>query len=152
MDGERLIQPFVVTEGSAFGAEISPDGSWLAYASDETGRFEVFVKPVSGNGRRVQISNDGGDQPGWAVDGRTIFYRQEEKMMAVEVKTGDELVAGRPKMLFEMERNKSWPLRTYGITSDGRFVMIQPLHESTSKQIHVVLNWHQELLEKVPVK
>jgi serine/threonine-protein kinase len=152
LNGEPRTQPLLVTEFNEMGAEFSPDGRWLAYCSDETGRFEVYVRPVSGTGRRVQISTDGGDKPGWSPDGSEIYYRQEEKMMAVPVQMGEELVAGKPEMLFEIERDLSFPQRSYGITPDGRFVMIQPLHAATSNRIHVVLNWHQELLEKAPVK
>ena len=103
MDGDRRAQPFQVTEFTERGAEFSPDGRWLAYCSNETGRFEVYVRSVSGTGRRVQVSTDGGDQPGWARDGSEIFYRQDEKMMAVAVQTGDGLAVGKPEMLFELE-------------------------------------------------
>jgi hypothetical protein len=151
MDGERRAQPFLATEFNELGAEFSPDGRWLAYCSDETGRFEIYIRPVSGTRRRVQISTDGGEQPGWSRNGREIFYRQEEKIMAVPVETGENLVVGKSRTLFEIERNISWPIRTYGITPDGHFVMIQPLHAATSKQIYVVLNWFDELKRLVPV-
>jgi hypothetical protein len=79
------------------------------------------------------------------------YYRENEKMIAVAVETGDELRAGKPQVLFEMERDKPGPRRSYGISPDGRFVMIQPLPASTSKQIQVVLNWFDELKQLVPV-
>jgi len=121
----------------------------MAYCSDETGRFEVYVQAITDTGRRVQVSTDGGEQPGWAPDGSEIFYLQNDKMMAVAVETGEQLVAGRPEMLFEVERRPAL-YRRYGILPDGRFVMSQALHAPTSKQIRVVLNWFDELERLVP--
>jgi hypothetical protein len=71
-------------------------------------------------------------------------------MMAVAIETGEELVAGRPQMLFEIERHSNWSYRHYGISPDGRFVMIEPLHGLTSNRINVVLNWFEELKRRVP--
>jgi hypothetical protein len=71
-------------------------------------------------------------------------------MMAVRVESGPEFVAGRPEVLFEMESHFPYPQRTFGITPDGRFVMIEPLHESTRTQIHVVVHWAEEVRRLVP--
>jgi serine/threonine-protein kinase len=152
MDREASTEPFLATEAIEEGAEFSPDGRWLSYCTDETGRFEVYVQPVSGTGRRLQISTEGGTEPGWARDGREIYYRQAEKMMAVSIDSGPELVVGKPEVLFEIKSVGLAPYRRYGITPDGRFVMIEPLHGSTSNRIHVVLKWFDELKRLVPTE
>ena len=122
--------------------KVSPNGNWLAYMSDETGRFEVYVRPFPDGHRKIQISNAGGKTPVWARSGHEIFYRDEAKMMAVAFPDAQALSPGVPRMLFE-KRCKDW----YDVTADGqRFVVIAPVEQSPVAQpINVVLNWYREL-------
>lgn len=127
----------------------SPDGRWLSYVSDESGREEVFVRPFPEPGARVQISTDGGSEPIWSRDGREVFYRSGDRMMAVEIATAPAFKAGPPRMLFE-GRFVPGPngVTGYDVAGDGRFLMVQPLHpDPPTDQIHVVLNWFEELRE-----
>jgi hypothetical protein len=101
-----------------------------------------------------RVSTEGGTEPLWSPNGRELFYRQEAKMMVVRFENGDRGRPTEPRLLFEGEfEENSFRTLNYDVTPDGNsFVMIKRVDESTSPRIHVVLNWHQELLEKVPVK
>jgi eukaryotic-like serine/threonine-protein kinase len=143
LDGERkprrlLSAPFV--ERSPV---FSPDGQWLAYASDESGRLEIYVQPFPGPGRKWPISNEGGREPLWSRNGE-LFYRMGDKMMAVDVKTSPMFSAGKPKVLFE-GRYQDGGHANYDVTPDGqRFLMVaEP--EPAPTQLHVVLEWFEGL-------
>jgi len=151
--GDRKPRVIVRTPFDDGYPRLSPDGHWLAYTSDESGRMEVFVQPFTGPGRRSQISNDGGAEPVWSRDGRELFYLNGDKMMAVEITTTPAFKAGTPRLLFE-GRYRSGPtgVAGYDVTSDGqRFLRVQPVHpDPPTNQIHVVLNWLEELKRLVP--
>jgi serine/threonine-protein kinase len=127
----------------------SPDGRWVAYGSEESGQPEIYVRPFPGPGGRWQISTEGGVQPVWARNGRELFYRNGDKMMAVAVETGPVFAAAKPKMLFEGHYEAGiFPFEpNYDISPDGqRFLMIKASEqESAETQINVVLNWFEEL-------
>jgi serine/threonine-protein kinase len=132
----------------------SSDGRWLAYVSDESGRYEVYVQPYPGPGAKWQISTEGGTEPVWNPNERELFYRQGDKLMAVEVATQPAFSAGKPRMLFERQYAPSATAtsRNYDVSPDGqRFLMVKTLEqEPPISQINVVLNWFEELKQKVP--
>ena len=136
------------------GAKFSPDGRWLAYASDESGRFEIYVQPFPGPGGKLQVSTDGGTEPLWARNGE-LFYRNGNRLMAVETKTDPTFSASTPKLLFEgpCERGAGAGGTNYAVTGDGQgFVMVKASgpEGSAPTQINVVLNWFEELKRRVP--
>src|SRR5262249_44768368 len=89
LDGDRKPVPYLQTESNECHARLSPDGKWLAYVSDETGRAEVYVQRFPTPGNRVLISANGGDQPAWRRDGKELYYlAPDRKLMAVAVKPG----------------------------------------------------------------
>ena len=144
----RKPRPFLQTRFGEAGAVFSPDGHWLAYTSDESGRYEVYVRPFPGPGGKWMISNEGGDEPVWAKNGKELFYRNGDKMMAVEITTQPTFRAGTPTLLFEGQYIHQAGLfrADYDITPDGqRFLMIQPGEQEAATQINVVLNWFEEL-------
>ena len=96
LDGNRTAEPFLTTPASENNAHFSPDGHWLAYVSDESGRNEIYVQPFPGPGRRWAISTDGGDEPVWSRDGRELFYRNGNAMMAVPITSQPTFAAGVP--------------------------------------------------------
>ena len=98
---DRKAQPFLRTPSNESAPQFSADGHWLAYVSDESGRFEVYVQPYPSAGGKWQVSADGGTEPVWNRNGRELFYRSGDKMMAVEITTQPGFSAGAPKMLFE---------------------------------------------------
>ena len=131
----------------------SPDGRWLAYVSNESGRYEIYVQPFPGPGGKRQISTGGGIQPIWARNGQELFYRNGNRMMAVEITTDPTFSPGTPSLLFEGNYLSGIAfLPYYDITPDGqRFVMIQEgWTDSAPTQINVVLNWFEELKRRLP--
>ncbi len=154
LDGDRTPSPWRVTTFDEHGATFSPDGRWIVYASDESGRDEVYVQPYPGPGERTTVSTTGGDEPVWSGDGREIFYRNGDEMMVVDVETQPTFTAGRPTVLFEgrylpMPGNSG--SRNYDVAPDGqRLVMVQGEESSTLSEFHVVLNWFEELTQLVP--
>ena len=151
LEGERKPRPFRQTTFDEIGGIFSPDGRWLAYKSNESGRWEVYVQPVSGSSTRWQISAEGGETPFWSRAGREIVYRNGTKMMAVEVSLEPVFKAGRPKLLFEDKHLADMDNQFWQITPDGeRFVMIKPGKRQPLTRINVVLNWFEELQRKVP--
>jgi len=149
---------FLQTTFSEGGAKFSPDGRWLAYGSDESGRTEIYVQPFPGPGGKWQISTNGGTEPFWARNGE-IFYRNGNQLMVVETKTqpGSQPIfsAGTPRLLFEGPYvTTGIAVTNYDVTADGqRFLMVKPVAQqgAAANQINVVLNWFEELKRRVPV-
>jgi hypothetical protein len=139
----------LATRFSETSPTLSPDGRWLAYVSNESGRYEVYVQSYPGPGARLQVSTDGGRAPLWSADGRQLFYRYADQMMAVPVAAGPSFSAGKPRLLFEGRYAGG-----YDVSPDGRrFLMIRIEEESADKtELHVVLNWFEELKRLVPTK
>lgn len=137
------------------GAAVSPDGRWLAYQSDETGRYEVYVRPFPAvDSARWQISNAGGDRPLWSRDGRELFYREADgdaiKLMAVSITTSTTLAASSPQMLFRGEYLAPNDGRqVYDVDRRGeRFLLIKAADvpgQLRGDSIVVVQDWQQEL-------
>ena len=148
---DRKAQPFDTGEVGASSPSFSPDGRWIAYTSNESGRTEVYVRPYPGPGGKWQISTDGGTEPAWNPKGRELFYRSGQKMMTVDYTEQPEFSAGKPKMLFEGPYVPSpRSLSDYDVTSDGqRFLMLKNAEQKPG-EISVVLNWTEELNQKTP--
>jgi len=152
--GDRKTQPFLRTSFAESAPRFSPDGHWLAYISDESGRYEIYVQPYPGPGGKWQISTDGGTEPVWNRNGRELFYRSGNKMMAVDITTQPAFAAGKPHMLFEgpyLPTPLTFP--NYDVSLDGqRFLMLKPTEQAgaAATQIVVVQNWFEELKQKVP--
>ena len=136
----------------------SPDGRWIAYDSDESGRSEVYVQPFPGPGPRYSVSRDGGHSPAWSRDGRELFYVQNAddglaEIMAVPVTTTSSVTTGTPRRLFEGRFQFTSFSRGYDVAADGgRFVLVQPEERAPlpATEIVVVENWFEELKQKVP--
>jgi serine/threonine-protein kinase len=152
VDGERKPKVLLKTTASEAGARFSPDGRWLAYSSDESGTREIYVRPFPGPGGKHQISTDGGTEPVWSRDGRQLYYRKGDKMMAVNVATRPGFIAGSPRFLFGGQYQVSDTGRAgYDVASDGRFLMVQPVEpEQPATQINFVINLFEELKRRVP--
>jgi len=151
--GEKNPQALLRTPFAEFGSMVSPDGQWFAYTSNESGRYEVYVQPFPGLGAKVQISTEGGTSPVWARNGRELFFRSGDKIMAVPLTT-TPLRAGAPRVLFEGGYEPGSPhiSSNYDVTPDGqRFVMVQASdQEPAATRIRLVLNWSEELKRRVP--
>jgi serine/threonine-protein kinase len=128
----------------------SPDGKFLAYVSNESGRQEVYVESYRGSKKKWQVSTDGGHEAVWAHSGRELFYRNGEKMMVIDIRPGP--VFSAPRLLFA-GRNyvRGEPSLDFDVSPDDqRFLMIQsPETESTPTSINVILNFDQDLKRKI---
>ncbi|MHC4571282.1 MAG: serine/threonine-protein kinase [Planctomycetota bacterium] len=142
-------RPFIERSGMQRQAVWSPDGRWVAYSSDETRWWEVYVGPYPGPGPKVRISTEGGYQPMWSRDGKELFYRSGDKMMAATIETEPEFKVTGSEVLFEGQYLMG-ARHNYDVAPDGRFLMIQQSEELTPPCIHVVLNWFEELKRLVP--
>jgi serine/threonine-protein kinase len=154
--GDRKAQPFLKTRFDESVPRFSTDGRWLAYTSNESGRYEIYVQPYPGPGGKWQISTEGGTEPAWNHNGRELFYRSGDKMMAVDIATQPSFAAGKPRMLFQGPYERS-PATSpnYDVSPDAqRFLMLKPADtgESGPTQINVVVNWFEELKRRVPTE
>jgi len=151
---DRKAEPFLRTQFTEGAAQFSPDGRWLAYVSDESGRPETYVQPYPGPGGKWQISTEGGTEPVWNSNGRELFYRNGDKMMAVDITTQPAFSAGTPQTLFERPYLQlPFPLTNpgYDVSPDGqRFLMVKESGPSSASQINVVVNWVEELKRRAP--
>jgi serine/threonine-protein kinase len=162
--GRATVQPLTQTPATEQGPELSLDGHWLAYGSDVSGRFEVYVQPYPGPGPRVQVSIDGGQSPAWHPNGHELFYTTlldpagKRRMMAIEFEAGTPPRIGTPRPLFDYDPRDlslaAWPVRGFDVAPDGqRFYVVQTRTSPPPPvvtHINVVLNWFDELKAKVP--
>jgi len=155
LDDEAKPNCVVRTPFNERGAKFSPDGRWLTYYSDESGQYEVYLRPFSGAEGKWQVSTDGGTEPLWSKDGQELIYRKEDKLLAVQLQT-DPFRAEKPRVLFDgpyiqTDVTSPWSASTYDVFPDGqRFVMINKgADEAGRTRINVVLNWFDELKRKI---
>jgi len=149
MEDERLSQPLLEGQFAENRPMLSPDGRWLAYQSNESGRDEIYVRPFPNVEKgKWPISTDGGQEPVWAPKGQELFYRKGNTMMVVSIKTEPNFAAGTPAVLFTGSYFSDIVGRNYDVAPDGqRFLMVAA--ENTNR-INVVLNWFEELKRLVP--
>jgi len=147
---ERVAKPLLQAKWTVRNAQFSPDGRWMAYASNETGSMEIYVSPfLSGNGK-WQVSSAGGQEPRWRRDGKELFYLSADgKMMAVAMKTGASFEAGSPVALFQTHARQpvsSQDHSSYDVSGDGqRFLIITKMDEANAAPLTVLLNWASEM-------
>ncbi len=145
LTGDRRPYRFYPSESVQFNGRFSPDGKWIAYTSNETGDFEVYVQPFPATGEKWKISVNGGGQATWRRDGKEMFYRTwDGKMMAVSLKTKPGFTSGVPRMLFQSSADPLFPNLgiPYAVTADGRkFLVNAALDESRASPITIITNW-----------
>jgi eukaryotic-like serine/threonine-protein kinase len=151
---DRTTRPWLQTPFEEADGRFSPDGHWVAYVSDQTGRSEVWVRPFPGPGAPVRVSPDGGRNPVWSRDGRELFYENGPKVLSTGVVTQEsELRVGTPRVLFEGGfRFDPGSGRSFDVGPDGRFLMIEANDTATSASMVVVQNWFEELKRLAPGK
>jgi hypothetical protein len=154
MSGGREPRPLVQSKFTETTPAFSPDGRWLAYASDESGRFEIYVQSVSRTGEKHTISTDGGTEPVWAPSGGELFFRNGDQMMVVQMGTQSAVSVTRPRLLFTGAFARNANRVNYDVSPDGqRFVMLNPGEQDLpATQISVLQNWFEELERLVPKK
>jgi eukaryotic-like serine/threonine-protein kinase len=141
--GHGPIEPLVATPFQELYAAPSPDGRWLAFVSDQSGRQEVYLRPLNGEGDLVQVSQDGGSEPAWAPDGRELYYRNAKEgqvdLMVATLKTAPTLAVLERRPLFPItEMVGTAPHANYSVSPDGRtFAMVR---RSPATRIIVIQN------------
>ncbi len=151
-EGQASASEFVSTPFHERQPVFSPDGLWIAYISDESGEFDVYIQSSSGAGQRKKLSTNGGIEPMWHPKGGELFFFKDKTAFSAAVKTIPELATSVPRELFETsDLITSSHFRNADISRDGsRFVTITALDEPKDLQIIVVLNWFEELKRLVP--
>ena len=152
---EGQVTELIDTDFDEFSPQVSPGGQWIAYTSDESGQFEVYVRPFPNvNDGKWPVSRGGGLSHVWARDGSELFFRSlgSSDMMRVTVDNEPTFDAGAPEMLFAAPYRLGRNSRQWDVAPDGRFLMLKDLSKTESTaHIVVVHNWSQELLEHAPV-
>jgi serine/threonine-protein kinase len=139
-------RPLVSTRAYEGGAQLSPDGRWLGYVSNETGRFEIYLRPFPELDRQWQVSEGGGTHLRWSANGRAIYFRSGSNLMEVLFEgNAAEPAMGKPMALFrdEYDMGSVTTNANYDVTADGRFLMLR--REPGSGHLRIVLNWTEEL-------
>jgi serine/threonine-protein kinase len=163
---DRHITSLLHTPFVESNPDVSPDGRWMAYESNESGTTQIYVRPFPNvDAGRWQVSTTGGTRPVWSRNGRELFYvtgadQQQRKMMVVPIQAGTAFLHGSPQVLFAgpyFGPNSGFMTRTYDVSADGqRFLMIKPeavdTAASTGPPFVAVLNWQEELKARVPAR
>jgi len=164
--GQARVQPLPETPNTEFWPEVSPDGRWLAYGSNVSGRLEVYVRPYPGLGPAEPVSVEGGWSPAWHPSGRELFFvslpdpADKRRMMTVQFEPGSPPRIGRPRPLFTFDNRDLYfacgPVRCYDVAPDGqRFYAVQyrtPPPPPVVTDINLIQDWTEELKAKVPTR
>jgi serine/threonine-protein kinase len=164
LPGERRSEPLIRTRSDVATTlpALSHDGRWLAFVSFETGRAQIYVQPFPGPGPRRQITVDGGREPIWRRDGHELFYRGTARaggggigdgFVVLPFDAASGVPTGNPVLLFQFAAVTDTGAPSYDVTANGeKFVVITPSEEERSgrRNLHVVLNWSDELARRVP--
>jgi serine/threonine-protein kinase len=162
--GDRKTRPVIHTAANEMNPEFSPDGRWLAYVSNESGRHEVYVQPYPGPGERHLISTRGGEQPAWNPNGPELFYVQgggyspggPTTLMSVRIATTPTFQAGTPVPVFENSHLAIGWGRSYDVAPDGRRFLLpfrkEPPPPLPPAQMIFVQHWFEELKRLAPPK
>ena len=147
---ERVAKPLLQVKWTVRNAQFSPDGRWMAYASNETGSMEIYVSPFLGPTGKWQVSTGGGHEPKWRQDGKELFYvAPDGKMMAVAVTAGVSFEVRSPVALFQTHRRQpisSQDVFSYDVSGDGqKFLIATKVDEANAAPLSIHLNWASEM-------
>jgi serine/threonine-protein kinase len=153
LSGDREPKPFLNGRANEMSPAFSPAGNWVAYQSDETGRFEIYLRRFPGGGQMRQVSTGGGSDPVWNQNGKELFYRNGDTIMAVAVETEGDLILRRPTTLFERHYRRTF-FSTFAVTPDGRrFIDLDDsVAEPAPTHLVLVQNFGEELKHLAPAR
>ena len=150
-DGSSPARPWFESAAREGSAAISPDGQWVAYVSNETGRFELYVRSFPEGGAKLKISQEGGIEPVWARGGQEIVFREGQRFLASAFRASAVPAAGAPRVLFSAPLAMGWGRsdipRTYDVTRDGEefvAIRIEPV-ASAEYRLGIVTSWTASL-------
>jgi len=146
--GSSIAKEWLATRANEITPRFSPDGQWVAYASDESGRYEVYVRSFLGHGRPYKISDAGGAEPVWSRDGRRIYYRSGAQMMVSDVRSLPGFAVISRKSLFAWRGVPDLGHANYDVAADGKLLMV--LSGEQDSGMVVIRNWADKLRAKVP--
>jgi Tol biopolymer transport system component len=148
---DKKRRPFLRSAANEWAATFSPDGHWVAYVSDESGRPEIYVRPFSGPGSKSQVSIDGGTAPVWSRDGREMFFAKGDTLFAAPVQFTPTFSSGAPKRLLSGPFSFDAYTVNYDVTPDGQQFLVprSPL-DAAPRQLELVLNWFEEVKRLAP--
>jgi Tol biopolymer transport system component len=153
IDGDRKPRPLIQSPADESAPRLSPDGRWIAYVSDATGRPEIYLQVFPPSGDKWQISTAGGREPVWAPSGTELFYRDRYKLMVADLKTQPAFTASPPRLLFESPYEGVSSRANFDITSDGRrFLMLETVEKDSTTEVKIVPNWFEEVRRRTPSK
>jgi eukaryotic-like serine/threonine-protein kinase len=147
LQGTQTPQPLIATRFNEQHGMFSPDGKWLAFTSDESGRNEIYLQPFGHDGVRSLVSTGGGASPMWGRDGKTLYHLLDNILMQVafDSKTGN---IGQPAVALRLPPRT----RVSEVPADGKFIGVHRLEENTSSpELEIVTGWFRELSARVPV-
>jgi Tol biopolymer transport system component len=138
-------RPYLQTNADERSPSLAPTSDWIAYQSDETRRFEIYVQSFPVHGRKYQVSVNGGEKPVWSRDGKELYFiGLDRQMIAVSIRSNDgSLEIGSPKPLFDSKIERS-PGSTFDVSKDGRF-LIPVQEQGSATPMTLVLNWQAGL-------
>jgi serine/threonine protein kinase/Tol biopolymer transport system component len=151
LSGDRQVRTYIATTDDETNGTFSPDGTWVAYTSDETGRKEVYAAPFPDPTRRLRVSTEGGSQPRWSRDGKELFYVRSGQLLAVPIgRQADSLSFGESRPLFALPtlamNDPGFDQFTrYNVSSDGRFLALVREDSKASVPLVLEFNWQEGL-------
>ncbi len=150
LEGKREPKPLLATPFQEPTGAFSPDGRWIAFQTNESGKAEIYVQDYPGGSNRVQISTEGGTEPVWSRNGKELFYRAGKKLMVVSMGTG--AAPGKPRILFEADFKTGDRIPAYDVSPDGQHFYFIQTNKQTARRatLDIVLNWFDELRRRVP--
>jgi hypothetical protein len=146
--GQWEPHPLVQTPANERSAKFSPDGRYVAYISDESGRDELYVREFLPEGRKWPVSTHGATQVRWSRNGRELFYAESTTLIAVPVSTTGGFTAGPPGRLFSHPGFANWSDPNYDVAADGQRIILPERVGEQERMIHVVLNWSAEFRDR----
>ncbi len=149
LDDEHIVEPLLETRFDERRAVVSPNGRWIAYMSNESGEYNVFVRPFPDvSGGHWPVSSDGGQSPKWARDGTALFYARGQALMRVEVESEPTFNFSAPELVLEGPYGLG--SKSYDFAPDGERFLMNKRSTDATPEVHVVLNWFEELKARVP--
>ena len=150
----RRVTPLLNSKADEAYPEISPDGHWLAYVSNESGREEVYVRPFPEPGGRTQVSATGGEAPAWSRDGKQLFFLSNDGFWITDVRANPTFSSSRPRLLFkQLDYLYGFPSRTWDVSLDGQhFLIVKPADRKSKPVTELILvqDWFDDLKHLIP--